>query len=118
MEKFKHINLGYLNEISEGSDDLKRDLISMFIQQVPVFSDQLDSLYQNGDYYSLGKLAHKIKSSVAMMGINDLSTDMKILENIAVEGKDQEKYPLFIAKFKTVSTEAIKELNTILINLK
>ena len=118
MEKFKHINLDYLNEISEGSGDLKRDLISMFIKQVPVFSDQLNSYYQNGDYHSLGKLAHKIKSSVAMMGINDLATDMKTLENIAGEGIEKEKYPIIITKFKEISTEAINELNTILINLK
>jgi len=118
MGNFKHINLDYLNEISEGSTDLKRDLISMFIQQVPDFSNQLDSYFSSGDYYALGKLAHKIKSSVAMMGIDELTSDMKKLEKIAVEGKEREKYPIFISKFKAISTEAVNELNTILIKLK
>ena len=118
MENFKHINLEYLNEMSDGSKDLKRDLISMFIKQVPVFSEQLDSYYKCGDYDSLGKLAHKIKSSVAMMGISELTTDMKTLEYIAKEGKEAEKYPVFISKFKAISNEAIIELNNILINLK
>lgn len=118
MEKFKHINMDYLNEMSDGSQDLVRDLISMFIKQVPVFSEQLDNLYQCGDYISLGKLAHKIKSSVAMMGISELTTDMKTLEFIAKEGKEKEKYPVYISKFKTISSEAIIELNDILIKLK
>jgi HPt (histidine-containing phosphotransfer) domain-containing protein len=118
MENFKHINLGYLNEMSDGSKDLKRDLICMFIKQAPVFSEQLDDYYNQGDYDSLGKLAHKIKSSVAIMGISKLVTDMKTLEHLAKEGKDTEKYPALISKFKTISNEAIVELNSILLNLK
>jgi HPt (histidine-containing phosphotransfer) domain-containing protein len=118
MENFKHINLDYLNEMSDGSDDLVRDLINIFIKQVPVFTEQLDSYYQSGDYYSLGKLAHKIKSSVAMMGINELKTDMKTLEHFAKEGKNAEKYPVLISKFKVISKESIVELNNILIKLK
>jgi len=104
--------------MSDGSNELIRDLIKMFIKQVPVFTEQLDGYYKSGDFYSLGKLAHKIKSSVAMMGINELTTDMKTLENIAEDGKDKERYPLLISNFKAISSEAIIELNTILINLK
>jgi HPt (histidine-containing phosphotransfer) domain-containing protein len=118
MENFKHINMDYLNEISEGSDDLACDLIEMFIKQVPIFNEQLDGLYRSGDYILLGKLAHKIKSSVAMMGINELTIDMKTLESKAKEEKDIELYPVLISKFKTISNEAIIELNDILIKLK
>jgi HPt (histidine-containing phosphotransfer) domain-containing protein len=110
--------MDYLNEMSEGSDDLACDLIEMFIKQVPIFSEQLDTLYSRGDYILLGKLAHKIKSSVAMMGISELTSDMKLLELLAKEEKEVEKYPAFISKFKTISGEAIIELNDILIKLK
>jgi len=117
MVAYKHVNLDFLNEMSDGSEDLTRDLINMFIKQVPMFSEQLDNFYQCGDYISLGKLAHKIKSSVAMMGIEELTTDMKALEEIAKEGKKSDKYPKYISKFKSISNEAIVELNQILINL-
>ena len=110
--------MDYLNEMSEGNQDLVRDLIEMFIKQVPIFSKQLDDLYQCGDNILLGKLAHKIKSSVAMMGIKELTSDMKTLEIIAIEGKEIEKYPVYISKFKSISNEAIIELNDILIKLK
>jgi len=118
MKNFKHINMDYLNEMSDGSSELVRDLINMFIKQVPIFSEQLDICYQNRDYISLGKLAHKIKSSVAMMGIMELTSDMKTLEGIAKDGVDVEKYPTYISKFKIISSEAIIELNNILIKLK
>jgi len=114
VKDYKHINLDYLNEMSAGSKDLKRDLINMFIKQVPIFNEQMNSYYIEKDYLSLGKLAHKIKSSVAMMGIGELTTDMKTLENIAREGIDVEKYPIYINKFKKISSEAVKELQSIL----
>ncbi len=118
MKNFKHINMEYLDEISEGNQDLACDLIEMFIKQVPIFTEQLDLLYKNGDYVLLGKLAHKIKSSVSMMGISELASDMKHLELIAREGKEIEKYPIYIARFKSITNEAVNELNDILIKLK
>ena len=72
----------------------------------------------NGSTTVMGKLAHKIKSSVAMMGIKELTTDMKTLECIAIEGKNKQQLTTLISKFKVISSEAIIELNTIPINLK
>ena len=100
MDSYRFINLDVLKEISEGSHDLMRDLITMFISQVPTFSEQLDNYYRTNDFISLGKLAHKIKGSVAMMGINELTSDMKKLELLALEKKDTHKYPEFISKFR------------------
>jgi HPt (histidine-containing phosphotransfer) domain-containing protein len=114
MNVYKHVNLDVLKEISEGSNDLMRDLIFLFISQIPVFSEQLDYYYKNEDFISLGKLAHKIKSSVSMMGISELSSDMKKLEQLAQAQKDTKKYPEFIERFKRISTEAVSELNDIL----
>ena len=53
-----------------------------------------------------------------MMGIMELTSDMKTLEGIAKDGVDVEKYPTYISKFKIISSEAIIELNNILIKLK
>ena len=114
MSGYKHVKLDVLKEISEGSNDLMRDLIFLFISQIPVFIEQLDYYNKNEDYISLGKLAHKIKSSVSMMGISELSSDMKKLEQLAQAKKDTQKYPEFIERFKRISTEAVSELNDIL----
>lgn len=108
----------YLDEISEGNQDLACDLIEMFIKQVPIFTEQLDSLYKSGDYVLLGKLAHKIKSSVAMMGISELTDDMKKLEVLAQSGSEVETYPNYINRYKIITSEAINELDKILIKLK
>lgn len=117
MGKYRHVNPDALREISEGNSDLMRDLIALFIGQVPVFSEQLNHYYQSGEFTLLGKLAHKVKNSVAMMGIAELVSDMKKLEQLAQGGRSTHKYPEYIERFGRISAEAIGELNDMLRNI-
>jgi HPt (histidine-containing phosphotransfer) domain-containing protein len=61
-------------------------------------------------------LAHKAKSSVAIMGMSDLATILKTLELQAKEGKELEKYQSYIDRFRTDTAEAIKELDDLVTN--
>jgi len=116
-EAAKHVNLEILKEISDGNTDLMVDLINLFIGQVRTFSDQLELYNRKKDYECMAKLAHKIKNSVAMMGIDELSSDMKKLERLAQEGKKTNLYDSFIERFKKISGEAVIELKAILNSL-
>lgn len=113
MDNNKYINLSYIKEISEGSPDLMKELINIYIQQVPSFHSQMEHYYSLGKYELLGKLAHKVKNSVAMMGIAELTSDMKELEILAQNGQKTELYPEFIKRFKDISALSVEELNTI-----
>lgn len=108
------VNLSFLKEISEGSNDLMRDLISMFINQVPTFSEQMDAYLKNEDYCTLAKLAHKIKNSVAMMGIEELTNDMKKLETLCNTKPNFKEIETMVNRFKSISAEASDELRIIL----
>lgn len=114
MESYKYVNIDQLNEMAEGSNELIHDLINMFFKQVPVFSEQLDTLYKNGDFIALGKLAHKIKGSVAMMGISELADYMRELEYLAKDSAKTEKYPELISKYNSISANAVEELKDII----
>jgi|GEM_PF-254864 len=109
-----HVNLDFLKEISEGNTDLMRDLINLFITQVPTFSEQMELYLKNQDYCTLAKFAHKIKNSVAMMGIDELTSDMKKLENICTSKPDNNTVKTLVEKFKKISGEASVELQHIL----
>ncbi|HOP02848.1 MAG TPA: Hpt domain-containing protein [Tenuifilaceae bacterium] len=113
MESYRFVDFNQIMEVADGSSQLVHDLINMFFKQVQTFSEQLDSLYQSGDFISLGKLAHKIKGSAAMMGITELANYMKELEHLAKEKLQVEKYPELINKYKTISAEAVEELKDI-----
>lgn len=112
------IDLTYLQEMSGGNQDLVLEMIDIFKGQVDAFANEMETHLSNKDYLSLGKLAHKAKSSISIMGLSDLSNDLKSLENLAKEGKHTEKYPGLIDKFKQGTKEAVKELDEVLQNLE
>ena len=112
------IDLSYLKEMSGGNKELVIEMIDIFKEQVDEFTKGMEELLANKDYLSLGKLAHKAKSSISIMGLSELSNELKTLENLAKEGKQTEKYPELIEKFRKDTGDAIKELDKILENLE
>ncbi|MBN2480267.1 MAG: Hpt domain-containing protein [Bacteroidales bacterium] len=111
-------DLSYLQEMSGGNKELVKEMISIFISQVAEFAEDMENHLNNKEFELLGKLAHKAKSSVSIMGLNDLAIDLKTLENLAKEGKNAERYPTLVQKFRKVTEEAIEELNIVQNNIE
>jgi len=111
------IDLSYLREMSGGNKELILEMISIFSTQVKEFGNEMDQLLKNQQYEELGRLAHKAKSSVSIMGLNDLAGQLKDLENSANEGKNVESYGASVESFKKITKEAAKELEIVTQNL-
>jgi len=75
-------------------------------------------LIDSQNWFELSRLAHKIKSSALVMGVEQMSEDMKALELLAKEGKDTEKYPDYIARLNTMIDIAEVELRPYLDSCK
>lgn len=112
-----YTDLNYLKTITEGNKEIVREMIEMFILQVPDFIKNLNSLYQSGQYLALGKEAHKAKSSLQIMGMTDLEKEMKRFQLKTIEGVDVESYPEHIRNFEIQCEAAIKELQAELASL-
>jgi HPt (histidine-containing phosphotransfer) domain-containing protein len=112
------IDLSYLREMSGGNKTLIQEMISIFTSQVKEFGNDMDQLYNAKQYQLLGKLAHKAKSSVSIMGLSELAVNLKYLENSTNEGKNIETYPIIIDNFKKTTAEAVKELEIVSQNLE
>ncbi len=110
-------DLTYLKNMSAGNKDLVLEMIGIFKKQVIEFASDMDRFYEKQEFENLGRLAHKAKSSISIMGLDGLAKDLKQFENIAKAGTDVEKYPNFIEKFKTETNEAINELDEVANNL-
>ncbi|MBR8534626.1 Hpt domain-containing protein [Carboxylicivirga sediminis] len=81
---YTHINLNYLESITDGSQELIKELVSIFIEQIPEFRDGFDEGLAQKDWSKIAAVAHKAKSSVMSMGMDDLgNTDLKNLELLA-----------------------------------
>lgn len=111
------IDLTYLRNMSNGNKDLILEMIGIFKSQVIEFKQGMDEHYKNQQFELLGRLAHKAKSSISIMGLNDLAVELKTFELLAKEGKEVEKYPGFIENFKKQTSDAVEELEEVAKNL-
>lgn len=112
-----YTNLNYLRTITDGNKQVIREMIEMFVLQVPVFIKNLNEFYQTGQYTALGKEAHKSKSSLQIMGMAELEKEMKTLQLKTIEKTDIESYPDHIRHFEAQCKGAIEELQAELAKL-
>lgn len=111
---YKYINVEYLESVSGGDNSIIIELVNLFREQTKEFYEDMKALLAAKDYYNLGLLAHKAKSSVAIMGMNDLATTLKTFELQAKEGIDTDKYESYIERFRNDTDEALKELDNLI----
>jgi hypothetical protein len=104
-------NLNYLQTITEGDTASMRELITLFIEQVPEFIGNLKKHLAEEQYIELGKEAHKAKSSVMIMGMEDLGHDLKTLQLDTMSGINKETYAEHVNRFETECLAAVEELN-------
>lgn len=108
--QFTFADLTYLESMSMGSQEMVNEMIEIFIEQIPEFTEGLKDLFEKKDYQALGALAHKAKSSVAVMGMNELSAILKDLELNAKSGENSDNYPSIIDTFNKQVLTTEKEM--------
>jgi HPt (histidine-containing phosphotransfer) domain-containing protein len=112
-----YTDLTYLKSVAEGNNEIVREMIGLFNAQVPEFIANLNTFLKEKRYLELGKEAHKAKSSVLVMGMEELAVDMKTLQLATIDGIEEDKYPEYVQKFETQCLAAVAELNEELKNL-
>jgi HPt (histidine-containing phosphotransfer) domain-containing protein len=104
------VNLTYLENMSGGNKEVMKEMINIFISQVSEFAEEMKDLNNNKEYFKLGNLAHKAKSSISIMGMEGLAKELKVFELQAKGEKGIDKYEEFINHFKQLCNLAIDEL--------
>ncbi len=109
--EYKFINTEYIDSVSAGDDSVIIEIIDLFREQVGEMFEEMKNLLSQKNYYNLGFLAHKAKSSVAIMGMSDLASMLKTFELDAKEAKETEKYESYINRFRSDTSSALLELD-------
>jgi len=103
-------DLKYLQQMTGNDSDMIKEMIELFLNQLSELRVEMASLVESQDWFELSRLAHKIKSSALVMGVGQMSEEMKELEHLAKEGKDTEKYPHYVARFNSMIETTEMEL--------
>jgi len=105
-----YTNLDYLRNITGGDKDSIREIILLFMEQVPEFIGNMRKHLDEKNYIELGREAHKAKSSVMILGMEDLGHDLKALQLATINGTRVETYPKHLQRFEDECNTALKEL--------
>lgn len=111
---YKFINMEYLDSVSGGDPEIINEIFLIFKDQSVEIYDEMETLFSKGNFINLGLLAHKAKSSVAIMGMENLATMLKTFELQAKEGKEAQLYESYITRFRDETTQAINELEHVI----
>ncbi len=104
----KHTDLSYLKEMSGNDHGIIKEMIDIFIEQVPEFLEEVSLSFETQNWQALGAVAHKAKSSVRAMGME--KTGM-YLEQLECFSKGNLKLELQIKKEKGTEFSPSDEKN-------
>lgn len=82
-------NLSFLEQIQD--EDFLVEAIQMYLCDTIVTLQEMQQLCDAGDCSTLGKLAHKVKSSTGLLQANHLLATLQQIELLAIEGRSQEE---------------------------
>ena len=112
-----YTDLTYLKEITGGESSIVIEMVEMFIAQIDEFKENLNQYLNEKKWVELGKEAHKAKSSVLIVGMEELGKNLKKLQLLTEEEKEVETYPDFVKMFEEQCDAALIELTEELKNL-
>jgi HPt (histidine-containing phosphotransfer) domain-containing protein len=108
--KLENADLTYLHSMADGDDKLIMEMIDIFVEQAREMWVQMQESLDKKDFVTLGRLAHKAKSSLAIMGMETTAQRLKELEVYCGDNKHTELYQDIINIFKAECQLAIVEL--------
>ena len=69
----RHYDLTYLHDVFHGNEAMVQQIVELFLEQAPQFSVEMDMCIRQARWSDLHPVAHKLKSSVNMLGIAGLA---------------------------------------------
>jgi HPt (histidine-containing phosphotransfer) domain-containing protein len=107
--QLNHVNLAYLQEISGGDFNFQKELIKIFLCQIPEFILNMNNYLMNQEIQNLAKEAHTAKSSVLIFMMSETGKNLKQIQILA-ENNQLEQIPLLMTEVENSLEEAVREL--------
>lgn len=103
-------NYESLKERYEGNKEGLKEIVELFINEIPVYINELDELNKNQNIEGVKKQAHKMKSPMALIGAAILVENLQLLNNYDVLN-DPEKRNALVHTVISDSNRLIIQLN-------
>lgn len=91
-------DLSYLNQVFQGNKQMINNIITMFIKQVPEYIHEMEECVVRADLEALHPLAHKAKSSIAMLGLKNMEQIILEIEHNSRNNMNSDELPNLVKK--------------------
>lgn len=106
----QYTDLSYLEQISGGDATIIRKTIEKFLETTPDMLEKMSLQLANSEYDELGKTVHKLKSSVAFMGINSIKETILEVEKVIKTHSNEQTLKALVGKIREVIESSFAEL--------
>lgn len=106
----KPYKLDKLEEISGGDDSFVKEMIDIFLGDVDSNIENLEQYYKEENLDEIGKLAHKIKPTIDLLGIEKIHQEIRDLRTEAEKGDANDQVFDLIQKVKVAMMKAAEAL--------
>ena len=110
MSDYKHIDLTYLNDLAMGSNHFMIEMLESFTKTAPISIQTMKDSIASEDWRTIGGLAHKLKTSYSFMGMDNMVTLSKNLQNFGLNGESVTEIPNMITEMHEEYIKAEVEL--------
>jgi PAS domain S-box-containing protein len=109
-EEKKIVRLDFLIKSMRGKKEVIRDTIDIFLKQVPEDLAVINEAVSNSDFSAIKKSAHRMKSTVSIMGISEMEAILEEMEVLAADKKEIEKLIALNDSLNLFNQQALREL--------
>ncbi len=110
----KLINLDYVELMSGGDKEMQKTLLEMVLQELPQELAQQREHTHKQNWEALGEISHKMKSTLAFVGNEQLTEWNKQVEQNAKRHQDLDKIPELVAQINALAPRVIDALRATL----
>lgn len=107
-------DLSYLNQIFQGNQEMINNIIQLFLEQVPQYIEEMVECVNQNDLISLHPLAHKAKSSIAMLGLKSIEQQVLQIEQDSKQHQNFEQLPNLVSDVKSECDLVYEQLRGVL----
>jgi PAS domain S-box-containing protein len=107
----KLYDLNYLRKVSDNNKEFINEMIKTFIQTIPQVLSEMEICVKEKDWEKLSKLAHQIKPTYTLLGLDAIKESLLYIE---LEAKKKEK----LDDLKDVTLKFIKQSNSVIPDLE
>jgi len=113
---YQHIDLTHMKEVSSGDKEYEQTVTAQFIEAIPEDLANLQQSWQQGDHASVKRIAHNMKTTVSIMGLD--ITLQPFLDRLEHDQLDNTSFTTTFAGLQEKCMAALDEAGHFLTTLK